>query len=408
MTETFYDLLGVADDASTEEIETAYREAIKRVHPDVSDDVDAGERTKRLNEAKRVLTDEDERARYDRLGHETYTGESPSGSSTTPNGRGHAAGSARTSGAGTSSDSDQSGSTRRDSTGRWSEWAAGSQRRGTGETDRPGESTWRGSQQRGRRSGRRRESRGRGRRWEDGSDAGRTGPTGGRGTERAANDGAGASDGAGNGDTGSAAAGSGVGRSNGGAARAGGSTARSPGDGTTRSRGDSTGPAWQSSGTAADEGSPSAQRQAAAGSTDGPNADWSWNAWQSTGAWAVRQGSERTRRLRPSRLFPKGQSLVILGSIFFLYPFFVGSVLYPRFPLAARVAIAVCTLLTFAYLLSIPEAAIAIYGLWSVLVPVVLIAVPGVSLFSLVGVVGLVATWVPLGLSVLTYSLVRP
>ncbi|GGK65402.1 MULTISPECIES: J domain-containing protein [Haloarcula] len=72
MTETFYEVLGVPTDASTAAIEAAYRERLKETHPDVSDAADAGEATQRLIEARDVLTDEDERARYDRLGHDTY------------------------------------------------------------------------------------------------------------------------------------------------------------------------------------------------------------------------------------------------------------------------------------------------------------------------------------------------
>ena len=74
MTETYYDLLGVAPEASTEEIERAYRERLKETHPDVSDAADAGARTRQLIEARDVLTDGTERARYDRLGHEEYVG----------------------------------------------------------------------------------------------------------------------------------------------------------------------------------------------------------------------------------------------------------------------------------------------------------------------------------------------
>ncbi|MBX0285326.1 J domain-containing protein [Haloarcula salinisoli] len=75
MTESFYDVLGVAEDATTDEIESAYRERLKETHPDVSDDDDAGQATKTLIEARDVLVDEDERARYDRLGHEAYVGD---------------------------------------------------------------------------------------------------------------------------------------------------------------------------------------------------------------------------------------------------------------------------------------------------------------------------------------------
>lgn len=72
MAETYYELLGVPPDASTAEIEAAYRDRLKETHPDVNDAADAGDRTKALIDAKEVLIDEAERTRYDRLGHTAY------------------------------------------------------------------------------------------------------------------------------------------------------------------------------------------------------------------------------------------------------------------------------------------------------------------------------------------------
>jgi hypothetical protein len=72
MTRTFYDVLGIDDDADDDEIKRSYRRLAKEHHPDVSDDPDAGERFKHISQAADVLTDPDERARYDRLGHEAY------------------------------------------------------------------------------------------------------------------------------------------------------------------------------------------------------------------------------------------------------------------------------------------------------------------------------------------------
>ena len=72
MGETYYDLLGVSDDATSDEIEHAYRQKLKETHPDVSDRADASERTRLLIEAKATLTDTSERRAYDRLGHEAY------------------------------------------------------------------------------------------------------------------------------------------------------------------------------------------------------------------------------------------------------------------------------------------------------------------------------------------------
>lgn len=69
---TFYETLGVDEDASTAEVRAAYRERAKDTHPDVSDAPDARRRFRRVKRAHDVLVDERERRRYDRLGHESY------------------------------------------------------------------------------------------------------------------------------------------------------------------------------------------------------------------------------------------------------------------------------------------------------------------------------------------------
>ncbi|WP_435335607.1 DnaJ domain-containing protein [Haloarchaeobius sp. TZWWS8] len=73
MTETFYDVLGVERDASQEEIRSAYRRRVKETHPDLNDAPDAADEFRRVTDAEEVLGDPEERARYDRLGHNSYT-----------------------------------------------------------------------------------------------------------------------------------------------------------------------------------------------------------------------------------------------------------------------------------------------------------------------------------------------
>jgi len=70
--EDFYDLLEVPEDASTEEIDRAWRRKVRTYHPDINDDARANAQFKTLKKAHEVLADETERAAYDRLGHESY------------------------------------------------------------------------------------------------------------------------------------------------------------------------------------------------------------------------------------------------------------------------------------------------------------------------------------------------
>ncbi len=89
MSEDFYDVLGVSRDASEDEIEQAYREAVREYHPDVSDDPDAEEKFKRAKKAKEVLTDEEQRQMYDQMGHERFV-EAEKRGATESGGRGRA------------------------------------------------------------------------------------------------------------------------------------------------------------------------------------------------------------------------------------------------------------------------------------------------------------------------------
>jgi molecular chaperone DnaJ len=68
-TKDYYDILGVARDASGDEIKQAYRALARKHHPDVSEDKSVAEhRFKEINEAYEVLSDPNKRAHYDRFG----------------------------------------------------------------------------------------------------------------------------------------------------------------------------------------------------------------------------------------------------------------------------------------------------------------------------------------------------
>jgi molecular chaperone DnaJ len=67
----YYELLGVARDAGSDEIKKAYRKLAMKYHPDRNQgDKEAENRFKEVSEAYEVLSDADKRARYDRFGHE--------------------------------------------------------------------------------------------------------------------------------------------------------------------------------------------------------------------------------------------------------------------------------------------------------------------------------------------------
>jgi molecular chaperone DnaJ len=257
VSESYYDLLGVPSDASRDEVEQAFRERLKESHPDISDDEDAAARTRRLIEARDVLTDEGERDRYDRLGHERYVGVGGHGTN-------------------------------------------------VGTTD--GHEAPRGE------------------------------------TPASANGRTGASTGSG--------------------------------------RGDHVGsPGWSS--------------------RDGPGG---------SGGGRARDSEFATRRsetgIHSSRLFPPGPSLTLLLATFLTYPVVLWGALFPPFPLTLRVVIGICALLIVAYLQSLPEVGVVVFGAWSFLVPAGFLVLDA-PLVSLVGSVAVLGTVLPLGLSALTWVVMR-
>jgi len=324
MAETFYDVLGVRADAEESAIDAAFRERIKEVHPDVNDSPEAEERSRKLIEAKEVLTDESERARYDRLGHDQYVRQADTDASWT------------------------TGTSTRSASGAASEWAGETDSDGAGGAD----PTWAG---RGDWRHRRRRNHG----------SRRTQSQRGTGDSRAEN-----------GKRASSSDGSGTDRT---AERSGNATVNA----TTTSGGET---------------------QASAGVGTASNVGGSVG-WAASGSHAVRNEPDRAG-IGGSQLFPPTQSVVLLVATFFSYPGLLFSSAYPGFPLLVNVIVAACTLALIVYLASMPEVGIYVFGGWTLFGTFVVLA-STVDPLSIVGLLVLGATWLPLGLTVLTYWALR-
>ncbi len=71
----YYDVLGVAKTADAKQLKSAFRKRAMECHPDRHpDDPEAEGRFKELNEAYGILSDEQKRAAYDRMGHAAFEG----------------------------------------------------------------------------------------------------------------------------------------------------------------------------------------------------------------------------------------------------------------------------------------------------------------------------------------------
>ncbi|WP_135302919.1 J domain-containing protein [Haloarcula amylovorans] len=320
MSETFYELLGVAEDATTDEIEAAYRERLKETHPDVSDDDDARVATRKLVEARDVLVDEAERARYDRVGHAAYVDNEPE-----PGGS-DIARAARNAGYGAGSEqSNRETSNTGDADGSVGGTDGHARRRSGDRTRRERRASERVREERTEREA----ATGTASRTENAAETGATETT----TTATATGGAA---------TGATAAG-------------------------------------------------------AAGNSDS-------GVWNTSSGYSVRESVEAgQRRLR---LFPTGNELTILGFMVVLYPTLLFTTVMPGFPLYVNAIVGACGLLVVGYLQSMPRVALLVFGGWSLVTPVALLAFD-IGFLSIVGIIALCGTWLPFGFSVLTFSVLR-
>src|SRR6476620_12034224 len=70
MARDFYEVLGVGRNADQSEIQRAYRKLARQHHPDVNKDPSAEARFKEISEAYDVLSDPEQRKRYDAFGED--------------------------------------------------------------------------------------------------------------------------------------------------------------------------------------------------------------------------------------------------------------------------------------------------------------------------------------------------
>ncbi|NLY63271.1 MAG: molecular chaperone DnaJ [Erysipelothrix sp.] len=70
----YYEVLGIAKNASADEIKRAYRKLAKKYHPDMNKAADAEEKFKEVQSAYEVLSDSKKRQTYDQFGHSGMEG----------------------------------------------------------------------------------------------------------------------------------------------------------------------------------------------------------------------------------------------------------------------------------------------------------------------------------------------
>lgn len=85
----YYDTLGVNKNATASEIKKAYYGLAKKLHPDTSEDPEAGTKFQEVQKAYEVLKDEEKRALYDQVGHQNFEAAANGGGGPDPGQWGH-------------------------------------------------------------------------------------------------------------------------------------------------------------------------------------------------------------------------------------------------------------------------------------------------------------------------------
>ncbi|MBT3351492.1 MAG: DnaJ domain-containing protein [Nitrospinaceae bacterium] len=81
----YYEVFGVQQNASDDEIKRVFKKLARKYHPDVNPgDNKAEERFKEISEAYAVLSDPEKRRKYDAMGHNAFAGGSPWGARGAP------------------------------------------------------------------------------------------------------------------------------------------------------------------------------------------------------------------------------------------------------------------------------------------------------------------------------------
>lgn len=368
MGEDYYELLGVPRDATGAEITAAYRARLKETHPDVSDASNAGKQTKRLIEAKEVLTDETERARYDRLGHDRYLGRERSKTTTSADSSAPPSSGGRENGTtpgAAGRDTDEGEQTDDRTTQRDSWRVGGSRSRQTGGVDREGVSQTVGGRTTGRAAGSRSDR--------SGTAGSSDGPAGTSGPD-------GQTDG-GTGTVGSGGAAAGM----------------TGGERATTGRREDRRVGWYT------EGDPSGTTREAwsVGGTDSRDL---WGRWRPASGGENRYGAEG---VPSNRVLSRAQMVGLLGLTLFAYPLVLTSVAFPLLPSAVRLLLAVGLVFVVALLIVLPRLGVPVFGAWTVLFPLVFLTL-GIPVFDPASVVVTGGTVLSFGFAVLSRLLTRP